>query len=142
MSGSADPTLHLSVLRERNGELERRLTKLKDLSQNLDQNIKKIQLMYESMLTSQENQCIDMVQFDEEIKTLQKTLFPPTTTKPAPPRKRDENSNLIMAQIMQLQRLDPRQCEEQLQANDPLLKKVRQDTRMMQKFITKYSSFL
>lgn len=32
--------------------------------------------MYEAMLASQENQCIDMVAFDEEMKVITKDLFP------------------------------------------------------------------
>lgn len=139
---SGDPQLHLAVLRERNSELEKRLARLRELSQNLEENIDKVQLMYEAMVTSQENQCIDMVQFDEEIRSITRSLFPAAAPKAVTPRKREENSNLIMSQILALQRLEPKQCEEQLQSTDPLLKKVCQDTRMMQKFIAKYSSFL
>ena len=139
---SEDPLLHLEVLKERNCELERRLTRLRELSGKLDENISKLQLMYEAMVTSQENQCIDMVQFDEEIRNLNKSLFPSVGPRQVTPRRREENSNLIMGHILALQRLDAKQCEEQLQSNDPLLKRVYQETRIMQKFISKYSSFL
>ncbi|OHT06442.1 hypothetical protein TRFO_25556 [Tritrichomonas foetus] len=141
-ASNANPKVHLQLLRSRNLELERRLSNLKDISVNLDANINKIQLMFDSMLTSQENQCFDMVQFDEEIKSLTKTIFPPSSSKAITPRKREENSNLIMSQILGLQRLEPKQCEEQLQESDPLLKRVRQETRLMQRFMSKYSSFL
>ena len=137
-----DPTVHLQLLRSRNVELARRLNNLKDISSNLDANINKIQNMFDSMLTSQENQCFDMVQFDEEIKSLSKSLFPPVSSRNVTPRKREENSNLIMSQILTLQRLEPKQCEQQLQETDPLLNRVRQDARLMQRFISKYSSFL
>ena len=83
-----------------------------------------------------------MVQFDEEIKQISKTLFPPAASKTVTPRKRDENSNIIMSQILALQRLDPKQCEEHLQQSDPLLNRVKQDTRILTRFMSKYSSFL
>ena len=139
---SADPQTHLAVLQARNSELERRLNKLKGLSVTLEQNINKIQTMFDQMIANQEMQCFDMVQFDEEIKQLSKSLFPPSSTKTVTPRKREENSNLIMSQILSLQRLEPKQCEEQLQESDPLYKRVRQDTRQMQKFLAKFNSFL
>jgi hypothetical protein len=136
-----DFTQRLNVLRERNSELERRREKLRDLSQNLDENIQKIQLMYEAMLASQENQCIDMVAFDEEIKTLTKELFPPQG-KPAQVRSRDENTKLLMQEIMALQRLDPAACEQRLHGFDPLLKLAKQEAQRMVAFIRRYSTFL
>lgn len=142
MSSNADPQTHLKVLQARNSELERRLNKLKSLSVTLEQNIDKIQAMFDQMISNQEMQCFDMVQFDEEIKNLSKSLFPPASTKTVTPRKREENSNLIMSQILSLQRLEPKQCEEQLQEADPLYKRVRQDTRSMQKFLLRFNSFL
>lgn len=142
MSSNADPQTHLKVLQARNSELERRLNKLKSLSATLEQNIDKIQAMFDQMISNQEMQCFDMVQFDEEIKNLSKSLFPPASTKTVTPRKREENSNLIMSQILSLQRLEPKQCEEQLQEADPLYKRVRQDTRSMQKFLLRFNSFL
>ncbi|KAK8837746.1 hypothetical protein M9Y10_036281 [Tritrichomonas musculus] len=142
MTVNADPQTHLTILKARNSELERRLNKLKGLSVTLEENINKIQTMFDQMISSQENQCFDMVQFDEEIKQLSKSLFPPASQKNVTPRRREENSNLIMSQILSLQRLEPKQCEEQLQESDPLYKRVRQDTRLMQKFLAKYNSFL
>ena len=142
MSSNADPQTHLAVLQARNSELERRLNKLKGLSVTLEQNINKIQTMFDQMISNQEMQCFDMVQFDEEVKNLSKSLFPPSASKAVTPRKREENSNLIMSQILSLQRLEPKQCEEQLQESDPLYKRVRQDTRSMQKFLLRFNSFL
>jgi hypothetical protein len=131
----------LNVLRERNAELERRREKLHELSQSLDDNIQKIQLMYEAMLASQENQCIDMVAFDEEIKAVTKELFPPPP-KPSQVRSRDENAKLLMQEIMALQRLEPEACQERLHGLDPLLKRATQESHRMQAFIRKYSTFL
>lgn len=139
---SDDPSTHLQILKHRNDELEQKYNKLQELSRNLEENISKVQQMYEMMLTSQENQCVDMVHFDEEIKTLTKTLFPSDTVKVVKPRKRQENSNLILSQILDLQRLPPKQIEERLQEDDPLLKRVRQETQLLQQFMKKYSSFL
>jgi ATP phosphoribosyltransferase len=131
----------LNVLRERNSELERRREKLRELSQNLDENIQKIQSMYEAMLASQENQCIDMVAFDEEIKAVTKELFPPQTKKPTV-RSRNENRDLLMQQVMALQSLEPKACEDRLHELDPLLKQVTQETSKMATFIQKYCTFL
>lgn len=139
---SGDPTLHLAVLRERNAGLEHRMAQLTELSGNLEDNVVKIQGMYEAMIESQENQCIDMVQFDDEIRTLRKMLFPVAPQGPVTPRRRDENSNLIMTQILALQRLERKQCDEQLQKNDPLLRRARKDINQVHKFIGKYGSFL
>jgi hypothetical protein len=98
--------------------------------------------MNEGFLASQENQCIDMVHFDEDIRSLSQTLFPQLPTRPVKTRKREENSNYIMQAMMGLERLDARQCEERLIADDPLLKRARTDTRLVTQFLAKYSSFL
>jgi hypothetical protein len=134
--------LPLQVLHERNLELQRRLEKLNELSRNLEENVQRMQTLYEGFLTTQENQCIDMVQFDEEIKTLSLTFFPQIPSKQVTPRKRDENSNYIMQMMMGLQQLDPDHCRDRLLKDDPMLKKVRFDVELLRRFITKYSSFL
>ena len=139
---SSDPKFYLTALKQRNDELEVRIQKLNKLLHNLEQNISKVQLMYETMITSQENQCIDMVSFDEEYKIISKSLFPDEKSKTVKPRKRQENSNLILSHILELQRLPPKQTDEHLQNTDPLLKRVRQDIQTVQKFMSKYSSFL
>ena len=64
MSGG-DPAVHLAVLQQRNIELERRLGKLRELLKNLDDHMAQVQLKYDRLLTAQENQCMDMVNFDE-----------------------------------------------------------------------------
>jgi hypothetical protein len=134
--------LKLNLLRERNNELERRRDKLRDLSANLDENIRKIREMYEAMLASQENQCIDMVAFDEEIKSVMKGLFPAPAKVVAEVRTRDENTNMLMQRIMALQRLDPAACKEQLLADDPLLKLAKEEERQVMAFLRKYAGFL
>jgi hypothetical protein len=136
-----NPKQKLTLLRERNAELERRRDKLRELCQNLDENIRNIQVMYEAMVTSQENQCIDMVAFDEEIKTLTKELFA-RPVKPLAVRSREENAKMLMQEIMALQRLDAAGCEERLHTLDPLAKQAAVDTRRMVAFIRKYTTFL
>jgi uncharacterized protein YigA (DUF484 family) len=136
-----DLPARLNALRERNAELERRREKLRDLCQSLDDTVQKIQLMYESMLVSQESQCVDMVAFDDEIKTVTKELFPPQS-RPAQVRPREENAKLLMQEIMALQRLDPAGCEQRLHGLDPLLKQATHESRRMTTFIGKYSAFL
>jgi hypothetical protein len=131
----------LNLLGERNADLERRCEILRGLSKNLDDHIQKIQVMYEAMPASQENQCIDMVAFDEEIRTLTRELFP-LQAKQTQPRPREENRDLLMQEFIGLQRLDPAACEERLHAIDPLLKQVTEEARRMIAFIRKYSTFL
>jgi hypothetical protein len=98
--------------------------------------------MYEAMLASQENQCIDMVAFDEEIKIVSRALFP-TPGKLVPEvRTRDENTKLLMQRIMALQRLDPAACKEQLHADDPLLKLAKEEASQVTAFLRKYATFL
>jgi arginine deiminase len=135
-------TVKLNLLRERNAELERRRDKLHDLSENLDDNIHKIQQMYEAMLASQENQCIDMVAFDEEIKTVNKALLSAPAKIAADVRSREENTNLLMQRIMALQRLAPEACKEQLHADDPLLKRAKDEGAQVIAFLRKYTTFL
>jgi hypothetical protein len=144
-SGNSSPqrrAIKLSLLRERNAELERRRDKLQELLENLDDNILKIRQMYEAMLASQENQCIDMVAFDEEIKAVTKALFAAPAKVQAEVRTRDENAKLLMQRIMALQRLDPASCKEQLHADDPLLNRARDETSQVIAFLRKYSTFL
>ena len=49
---SSDPKFYLTALKQRNDELEVRIQKLNKLLHNLEQNISKVQLMYETMITS------------------------------------------------------------------------------------------
>jgi len=97
--------------------------------------------MYEAMLTTQENQCIDMVAFDEELKSINRALFP-AAPKAVAPRSRDQNQKLLLEQMMGLQRLDPAQCEQRLQDSDPLIDRARQEATAITRFMNKYKSFL
>jgi hypothetical protein len=133
---------HLRVLCERNAELERRREKLTELVQSLSDNSQTIDGKYDAMLTSQENQCIDMVAFDEEIKSLTRTLFPPAGRQPPRPRDQAENQRLILEQMMALQRLDPAQREQRLHDSDPLIIRAKLDSATATRFIQKYKSFL
>jgi hypothetical protein len=101
-----------------------------------------MQTLYEAFLTTQENQCIDMVHFDEEIKNLSVTLFPQVPTQQVTPRKREENSNYIMQIMMGLQHLDPDQCRTRLLHDDPMLKKVKADVEILRRFTSRHASFL
>jgi hypothetical protein len=133
------PEHHLQVLCERNADLERRREKLNALLQGLSDNIQRVQAMFQAMLTSQENQCIDMVSFDDEIKSLTRTLFPAASKQAPRPREQDQHQRMLLEQMMALQRLDPAQ---RLPESDPLIARVRLEAAAATRFMQKYQSFL
>jgi hypothetical protein len=113
--------------------------KLNKLLQSLSDNIQRVQGMDEAMLTSQENQCIDMVGFDEEIKLLTRTLFPAGSRQVPRPREQDENQRFLLEQMMALQWLDPVQ---RLPESDPLIARARLEAAAATRFVQKYKPFL
>jgi hypothetical protein len=131
---------HLALLVQRNEELAHRREKLRNLSQDIQENIHKIQQTYDSVLSMHENTCVDMAAFDKEIRSLTNSLFPaPSSLRPRQTRPR---SGPLLHQVASLQRLDTEQCDQRLQEMDPLIGRLRHDVDAIHAFAATYKSFL
>ena len=137
-----DPNSYLLLLKERNDELSQRCTKLEKLSAKIDSSIENLQDLYEVLLSSQEQRCVEMVEFDEEIKTISKKLFPPMAERKVQLRGREENQELILQSFQHLAHLDEEACSKELLNSDPLLNAIRSDVDQLNAFLQKYENVI
>ncbi|EAY06633.1 hypothetical protein TVAG_322530 [Trichomonas vaginalis G3] len=132
----------LKILKERNNDLSTRLQRLQKLDSKIDASIENLQKLYEVLLQSQEAKCAEMVEFDEEIKEINKKLFPSHSTNKNIVRKKDENQKLLVAQINHVLSLDDTESVKYLINGDPTLNILSTDVETINAFIKKYESFL
>lgn len=132
----------LEILKERNNDLAVRVQRLQKLEAKIDTSVENLQELYEVLLTSQEQICAEMVDFDEEIKIINKKLFPPHNTSKNLVRKKDESQKLLLEQINHVKTLDDKESLSYLLSGDPTLKILSEDIETINTFIKKYESFL
>lgn len=137
-----DPASYLTLLKERNDELTSRFNKLEKLSTKIDASIENLQDLYEILLSSQEQRCVEMTKFDEEIKVMHKKLFPPAEERKTAIRQRDENKKIILEELKQLKALSEEECIAELLKKDALINAVAVDVDAWNEFLTKYENVL
>ena len=142
LTDKEDSLSYLENLKRKNKYLQGKLHRLNELDKKLSIQTDKVNEIFETMLESEESQCVDMVEFDKDIKTLHIHLLKQHSNSFNFSSRREEHANVIMSHIMQMQNLLPNECETYLLDTDPILKGLQNDTNTLHEFFCKYSSFL